>query len=150
MRTRSVSKLLTYSEEVLKKLYDAKTPEDFKQETIQHQHILRRFLHDTGIKGQQGKTQNNSETIQLICRVADNRGQNQRDYMVKLDYSNRTANDYSANITDAEVRWEAYSEDKNTKYNFVLNRYSGSIVISTARFPNLFSGKCYRSTERQF
>lgn len=135
--------------EVQKNLSDAKTMEDFEQITKRHQHMLRRFLSDMGMKGQ-GITQDNLETIQLICRVADNRGQNQNDYMVKLDYTNRTANGYSANITDAEVKWEAYSENKDTKYNLVLNRYSGSIVISTERFPNLLSGKCYRTTERQF
>jgi len=124
-------------------------PEAIEQLWKQYQHILTQFLRDMGTKGQ-GITQNNSEIIQLICRFADNSGQYQRDYTVKLDYTNRTANGYSANITDAEVRWEAYSEDKNTKYNFVLNRYSGSFVISTDRFPNFLSGKCYRTTERQF
>lgn len=134
--------------EVQKILFDAKTKEDFEQVWKRYHHILRRFLSDMGMK-RQGITQNNSETIQLICRVADNRGQSQSDFPVKLDYTNRTANGYPANITDAEVMWK-FEGKKGTQYTVVLNRYSGSIAIGTDEFPDLGSGKCYRATERQF
>jgi S1-C subfamily serine protease len=140
--------------EVKKNMYDTPkgSPEEieqrWKQRWKQYKHILTQFLRDMGTKGQ-GITQNNSKTIQLICKVANNSIQMQKDFMLELDYRNRTANGYSANITDAEVSWEA-SNKEGTKYYYVLNRYSGSIVISTDEFPNVLSGKCYLATERQF
>jgi len=109
--------------------------------------LLARFLSDQG--GNSVNIQNKPDIVRLVCTlISSGEAQYQHDKSFELDYTNKTVNGYPAVFTDAEVRWKQTTED--TEYFFILNRYSGAILIGNKRFPNLFSGHCSQAAERKF
>ena len=91
------------------------------------------------------KAQFASQILQLNCQMtapAINDLQQRipsRDETIKIDYPNFTANGFTANFTESEIRWD---DDKN-----ILNRLSGS--YSRGKFPIFMLGRCSKA-EKQF
>ena len=101
-----------------------------------------------------------SNIVLLVCSMVNvtplpERRGTRTDALYKLDYTSKTVNGRPAIFTDAEVAWrkvewgQQLTTGEAVEYYYVLNRYSGSLQVSTKEFP-LFSGQCSPAVERKF
>lgn len=125
--------------------FSYKESEEFLRSQVQ---FVKRFVAKrSGLSSPQQEAKDDKVT--LICSTFTKSGE-RRDFVFSIDFVSRTVNGHRANISDDEIRWKKIGKDGVTEYSSSINRYTGLFSVGTRQFPFLMSGKCTRSTERQF
>lgn len=132
-------------EEFLKKSFSYEEGEKYFQKQVQ---FLKYFvLKHNGLSTSKQETGDGKMT--LICSASTKSG-DRHDFIFVIDLESKTVNEHKANISDAEIWWKIIGKDEVTEYSYSINRFTGLLSVFTEKFPFLMSGKCTKSSKRQF
>lgn len=104
-----------------------------------------------GVEAASIPPQTNEKGTILTCEIPNSTLRIVQQMTLTINYETSTVNNWSAQITEAEIRWATGEKDNaNTHRYYTLSRYTGSINIGTPQFATLLAGQCTRQTQKLF
>ena len=123
--------------------------ETMNQQTLELQKVAQKFFASLNAipEGRENVPTEPGNIAVLNCFI-ESRASNHRRYefTITIDYRQHTSNGYPATISDDLILWKQGSEGQR----FLVNRYNGSIVLSSSELGVLGDGRCDPAGPKRF
>jgi hypothetical protein len=111
---------------------------------VQLTRVLAKFIASRKSRGAENPITTNPSITMLVCTLVDQRGVQRGDITLYVDSQKSTVTGIPAEISESEVRFPF-----GDSFVAILNRFTGSIRMSTEGAPDFITGNCAKAAPAQ-